>query len=229
MKQLNVFCEGQTEQGFCDQVLRPHLFPNHDGLIHTLAVGEKDHHHLYGIGGRTKYDRVRKFIRNTIKQRDGKNVHFTTLFDLYALPSDFPGKDGNARNAADPTPYVVALEEAFGRDIGHHRFIPYLQLHEYETMLFADPEAFRISFENCDDAITRLKEIAASVPGIEWIDDGRTTAPSKRIIEAIPEYDGRKASAGPDIAAIIGIAAIRSRCRHVDAWLNRLENLTWDE
>ena len=229
MKQWNVFCEGQTEQGFCAQVLRPHLFPNHDGLIHTLAVGEKDHHHLYGIGRRTKYDRVRKFIRNTIKQRDGKNVHFTTLFDLYALPSDFPGKDVDARNAADPTPYVLTLEVAFGRDIGHHRFIPYLQLHEYETMLFADPDAFRVSFENCDDAIIRLKEIAASVPGIELIDEGKATAPSKRIIDAIPEYGGRKASAGPDIAEIIGIAAIRSRCPHMYSWLTRLENLAWEE
>ena len=32
MKHLNVFCEGQTERGFCDQVLRPHLFPNDNGL-----------------------------------------------------------------------------------------------------------------------------------------------------------------------------------------------------
>ena len=41
MKQLNVFCEGQTEQGFCAQVLQPHLFPSGDGIVHTLAVGEK--------------------------------------------------------------------------------------------------------------------------------------------------------------------------------------------
>lgn len=92
MKQLNVFCEGQTEQGFCDQVLRPHLFPSGDGVLHTLAVGEKDHHHLYGIGRTKKYARVRKFIHNTIKQREGNGVYFTTLFDLYALPADFPGK-----------------------------------------------------------------------------------------------------------------------------------------
>jgi hypothetical protein len=43
MKQLNVFCEGQTEQGFCIQILQHHLFPQGDGVVHTLAVGEKDH------------------------------------------------------------------------------------------------------------------------------------------------------------------------------------------
>src|SRR5947199_8055280 len=117
MKQLNVFCEGQTEQGFCVQVLQPHLFPSTTAIIHTLAVRVKDHHHLYGIGKRTKYERVRKFICNTIKHRQGKNVYFTTVFDLYALPSDFPGKDANVRNPADPTPYVLALQEAFRQDI----------------------------------------------------------------------------------------------------------------
>ena len=67
MKQLNVFCEGQTEQGFCAQVLQPHLFPPGVGIVHTLAVGEKGHHLAYGIGRRTRYEKVRKFILNTIK------------------------------------------------------------------------------------------------------------------------------------------------------------------
>lgn len=228
MKQLYIFCEGQTEQGFCIQVLQPHLFPQGDGLIHTLAVGEKDHHHLYGIGRRMKYERVRKFICNTIKQREGKNVFFTTLFDLYALPADFPGTNANVRNPANPTPFILALEEALRQHIGYYRFIPYLQLHEFETMLFADPEAFRKSFENCEDEIQRLKAIAASEPSIEHINNGRTTAPSKRIIDVIPEYDGRKSSAGPDIAAAIGIRLIRAKCPHVDLWLVQLENLAWE-
>jgi hypothetical protein len=140
-KQLNIFCEGQTEQNFCVQVLQEHLFPLGDGLIHTLPVGRKDHHHLYGLGrGPTTYGRVRKFILNTINGRARPNVYFSTLIDLYALPDDFPGKAQYNRNPADPTPYALALEEAFRQNIDCHRFIPYLQLHEFETMLFADPE-----------------------------------------------------------------------------------------
>lgn len=92
MKQLNVFCEGQTEQGFCAQVLQPHLFPSGDGIVHTLAVGEKSHHHIYGIGRRTRYEKVRKFILNTIKQREGKNVYFTTLVDLMGCLMIFPAR-----------------------------------------------------------------------------------------------------------------------------------------
>ena len=231
MKQLNVFCEGPTEQGFCVQVLRPHLFPQGDGLVHTLAVGEKDHHHLYGLGTGGKYERVRKFIRNTIKERGGKagqNVYFTTMFDLYALPNEFPGKKENNRNPANPTPYVLALEEAFAKDVDYHRFIPYLQLHEYETVLFADPEAFAVAFEDCEKEIASLKAIAASEPSIERINDGHDTSPSARIIAVLPEYKGRKKSAGPDIAEYIGLETICSKCPHFHYWLNQLEGINWE-
>ncbi len=228
MRQLNVFCEGQTEQVFCAQVLQPHLFPAGDGIVHTLAVGEKDHRHVYGIGTRTKYERVRKFIRNTIKQRQGANVYFTTFFDLYALPSNFPGKASNTRDPANPTPYALALQTALEKDITSHRFIAHVQLHEYETMLFADPEAFAIVFENCAEEIQRLQEIAASEVTIEHIDDGPDTAPSKRIIRVLPQYRGRKSTAGPDIAEYIGIPKIQSACNHFDRWLTRLESIQWD-
>ena len=227
MKLLNVFCEGQTEQGFCRQVLQPHLFPNGDGLIQTLPVGQKDHHHVYGLGSRGSYDRVRKFIVNTIKSRSKPGVYFTTFLDLYALPSDFPGVNDNTRNAADPAPYVRSLEEAFAADINSQLFLPYVQLHEYETMLFADPGAFSIAFENCEEKVLRLKSIADEFPSIEHINDGKTTAPSKRIIEVFPEYDGRKASAGPDIAEEIGLPVIRQKCPHFGDWLSQLEALAW--
>lgn len=187
MKQLNVSCEGKTEQRFCAQVLQPYLFPAGDGIIHTLPVGEADCGHLFGIGGRTKYAKVRRSILNTIKGRQGQQVFFTTLFDLYALPADFPGKADHVKNPADPTPYVLALERAFEQDIGHHRFLAHLQLHEYETLLLSDPEAFAIAFEDCQEEVRLLKELAASAPTVEHIDDGTDAAPSKRIIRILPQ------------------------------------------
>jgi hypothetical protein len=227
VKLLNVFCEGPTEQAFCNQVLQPHLFPQGDGQILTLAVGQKNHRHIYGIGTRTPYVKVRKFIRNLINGRAKENVFFTTLFDLYALPNDFPGKDANVRNPADPTPYVVALENAFREDVNHSQFIPHLQLHEFETILFAEPEAFAVSFEDCNDEIQQLKDIAASVQSIELINDSKDTAPSKRIIAIVNEYAGRKSTAGPDIAEYIGLSTIRGKCPHFHEWLLQLENLNW--
>lgn len=58
------------------------------------------------------------------------------------------------------------------------------------------------------------------------IDDGRTTAPSKRIIQKIPIYQGAKTSAAPLIAEKIGLTKIREKCPHFDEWMTRLEGLT---
>lgn len=188
MKELYVFCEGKTEQGFCQQVMQPQLFPQHDGIIHTLPVGWKSHHGVKGIG---KYAKLRKFIDNTLKSRKEWNVYFTTMIDLYGLPSNFPGKAAHIRNPHNPTPYVEALELAFGQDIGDPRFLPHLQLHEYETLLFTDPDAFACSFVDCQDAVADLKAIAASFSSIEEINDEQ------------------KAAVGPDIAEYIGLAILR--------------------
>jgi hypothetical protein len=145
---------------------------------------------------------------------------------VYALPDDFPGKAENIRNPADPTLYVNELQKAFEEDIGYYRFMAYLQLHEYETMLFADLDAF--AFEDCKNQIEQLKEIAASEPSIEHINDGKETAPSKRIISVFPEYEGRKSTAGPDIAEYIGVEKICAKCPHVARWLDRLKTIPWE-
>ncbi len=73
--------------------------------------------------------------------------------------------------------------------------------------------------------VEQLKLIADSVHSIEYINDGPTTAPSKRIIDHVPRYKGQKASAGPDIAEYIGLPLIRAKCPHFKAWLNKLEGL----
>src|SRR5262249_26641883 len=139
--------------------------------------------------------------------------------------SDFPGKKSHKRNPNNPYPFVRALEREFGKDIGHYRFVPHLQLHEYETLLFTDPDAFAFSFDDCGDAIASLKEIANSFESIEHINDGKKTAPSKRIIQVLPEYEHRKTDAGPDIAEYIGLQQMRKKCTHFDSWIDRLERL----
>jgi Domain of unknown function (DUF4276) len=217
VRELYVFCEGPTEQGFCRQLLAPHLFPQGDGRIHTIKIAHGKHHgQVYRGGVPARYQIMRRDITNQLKSRKQ---------DLYGLPKDFPGRAGHQRNPQNPTMYVEALEKAFDLDIGDRRFIAYLQLHEYETMLFADLDALRRSFDHCDEVIEDLKRIAQDFQSIEHIDDGATTAPSKRIISRIPAYEGRKPTAGPDTAEFIGLTVIRARCPHVNSWLARLEQL----
>lgn len=226
MKELVVFCEGETERGFCNQLLRPHLFPQHDGLFRTILIAHSKHHGQVSRGGvPAHYETLRRDIADELKGSRNKDASFTTMIDLYGLPKDFPGKKGRRRNPQNPAAYVEALEKAFEDDINDRRFVPYLQLHEYETLLFVEPDSFRIAFEDCDHEIDELKKIADSFQNIEHINDGPTTAPSKRIIELIPAYYGLKTSAGPDIAEYTGLPAIRAKCPHFDAWIKRLESI----
>ena len=57
----------------------------------------------------------------------------------------------------------------------------------------------------------------------ELIDDGPETAPSKRILEEIPEYD--KVAAGVSVVGKIGLPVLRQKCAHFNGWLTKLEQL----
>jgi Domain of unknown function (DUF4276) len=98
-------------------------------------------------------------------------------------------------------------------------------LHEFEAILFSDPSCFRYSYEDHEKQIAELPKIADGYANPELIDDGQQTAPSKRIISQIPDYEDAKPAVGPDVAILIGLEAIRAKCPHFNAWLSRLETL----
>jgi uncharacterized protein DUF4276 len=179
----------------------------------------------FNRGGVVHYQPLRRDILSELKRHRDKDCYFTSMLDLYGLPSDFPGKDRHVRDSNNPTPYVQALEAAFAKDIGDPRFLPHLQLHEYETLLYADLDALVYAFDNCQRAIDQLKEESNDFPTIEHINDSETTAPSKRIIRVLPSYEGRKTTAGPDIAEYIGLLKLREKCPHFDTWVKAIEQL----
>ena len=175
-------------------------------------------------GGGGSYELARNDITRWLKEDGNPDARFTTMFDLYALPWDFPGYE-TAGQVTDPRQRVASLEAALKDDIDDWRFIPYLQLHEFEALLLADPQKMEVQFPASGDGIRKLVETASLFESPELIDDGRDTAPSKRISHTIPEYYGRKASVGPLVAGYIGLAALRSKCEHFGEWLNRLEGV----
>ena len=112
-----------------------------------------------------------------------------------------------------------------GEDISDQRFVPYLQLHEFEALLFSDPEKLEERFDRHSTEIRRLVQIAEQ-SNPELINDGIETAPSKRIIREIPEYESDKASSGPIVAERIGLTTLRMKCLHFSEWIGKLEALT---
>ena len=96
----------------------------------------------------------------------------------------------------------------------------YIQLHEFEALLFSDPQGFLEAFPDKASAVAQLAAIRAQFPGPEDIDNDPLTAPSKRILNILPDY--QKPVAGLLIAQKIGLDVIRAECGHFDQWFTRL-------
>lgn len=220
---LHFVVEGQTEETYVNRVLVPHLSSfSVWGDVRCVMTGRR--RGAIRRGGLVSYAKARDDIVFWMKEDREPDVAFTTMFDLYALPEDFPGY-GNSRRIADPFRRVALLEEALRNDIKHPRFIPHIQLHEFEALILTDPQKLDWEFIEHDKAIRGIVEMAAEYASPEVIDDGHDSAPSKRIIKEIPEYEGRKASAGPLVAEKIGLPILAAKCRHFADWLDRLKAL----
>lgn len=223
-RRLYVFCEGQTEQAFCQQLLQDFLFPNYDGIVMPILIAHSRKRRVVHRGGVNKYQVVKDdMVREFSTHRDRK-VLFTSFIDIYALPTDFPGFATAQRNPNHPRPYVETLEAAFEADVSESRFVPHLQMHEFETLLFADPSVLGRAFENSEAAIETLQAVADKFGDIEKINDSKVTAPSKRIIEVIPAYERRKKTAGPRTAGLIGMPKLLEKCSHFADWIRTLQN-----
>jgi hypothetical protein len=229
MPRLYIFAEGQTEQTYGDTVLKKHLAAFGVYLQGPVLIAHARRRGIVHRGGGRRYLPMKEDILRFLRQEKGRDVFFTTMIDLYALPADFPGTDEAEKLRHLPDARVSKLEECFALDItdpggGPTRFIPHVQLHEFEAILLCRPKAFSCFCENCQRQIELLEADIQGTPP-EWIDDGEHTAPSKRIQKQFPDYQGAKASAGPQIAAEIGIETVRGLCPHFNNWLRKLESL----
>ncbi len=221
---LHCIVEGQIEEAFVNQILKLHL-ANRSIWVDVRYVMTGARHERTYRGGATRYSRAQRDIDAWRRQDQNRDARFTTMFDLYGLPADFPGYE-EAKRKPNSLQRVQWLENAWQKDIDDWRFIPYIQLHEFEALLLSDPQQLASRFVGQDTAIQELAATTARFESPEWVNDGTNTAPSKRIIQAIPEYRGSKVSAGPIVAEHIGLSTLREKCKHFGAWLDSLEALT---
>ena len=219
---LHVTAEGQTEQAFVKLVLSNHLA--HSKVIadaRSVLTSKDNKASKEYRGGLISYQKAKADIQAWMKEDKQPECRFTTMFDLYALPDDFPGY-AEAKLSSDPYEKVRILEESLGEDINDRRFIPYIQLHEFETLILTNPQQLDWEYLEHDEPIGRLIKMVKD-QNLELINDGPETAPSKRILKEIPEYD--KVTAGVSVINKIGLPLLRQKCSHFDKWLLMLEQL----
>lgn len=133
MIRLHMVVEGQTEETFVREVLAPELWP-----LNIFADARRVETGRRGAtifrGGGWHYAKWRKDLTLWMKEDQQPEVWFTSMVDLYKLPTDFPGYEVCSA-ITDPHLRVQCLEQHFRDDLNHSRFIPYIQLHRVRDVV----------------------------------------------------------------------------------------------
>lgn len=218
MKRVVIICEGETEREFCKTLLASH-FAKMDIHVQSPLIKRS-------MGGIVRWEVLKKEIETYLRE---KAVFVTTLIDYYGLYSkyQFPGWDESVR-ISDKNDRMFFLEEAMQNDIRQsfrHRFIPYLQLHEFEGLLFNDINIF---YEHVPKeelvGIAELKQTFKDYPdNPEMINNNRKTSPSHRLERIITGYN--KILYGHYFAEAIGLDRIRNKSPRFHEWMNKIEKV----
>lgn len=220
MTRVLVLAEGQTEETFFRELLAPHLWDHEVYPQVVLAATKRVKSGGVFRGGIVSYAKVKSDILKLLRDRNAAAV--TTMIDYNGLPKGFPGLDTRATGSCYER--VAHVEADFKKDVGDHRFVPHLSLHEFEAVLFSSPGTLASIVPDARQRTTAQRELAAIRQGVgcpEEIDEDPTTAPSKRIKEHIVGF--QKPLHGALVSARIGLDAIRRECPHFDRWVTWLE------
>jgi hypothetical protein len=220
MTRINVIVEGSTEESFVNNVLAPFLWPRAI-YIAPLVLGVPGHK-----GGNVNYARVKKDILLQLKH--DQRAYCSTMLDLYGLGPGFPGMPSPAHLTGAEK--AARIEQAIEQDIGAAvpnlrpdlRFVSYLQVHEFEGLLFSESETFASALGRADLAV-HLERIRAGFGTPEDINDNPNTAPSKRILGLYPSY--KKVIEGTVAAQAVGLDSMLRECPHFRNWVERLSAL----
>ncbi len=218
MKRVLMLVEGQTEEGFVKTVLAPEFLGRDLIILPTILVTKRTKTGLAHKGGVTSFAKLEGDVRRLL--RNPGDALVTTLIDYYGLPQDTPGMSTRIahRTAVERVQHVeTALHVHFGAP---RNFLPFLALHEFEAWLLSCTTTLPQDVSGQG----RGKDFAAicsSADSPEEVNEQPQTAPSKRILGLYPEF--RKTLHGPIVAQKIGLALMRRKCPHLNAWLTRLE------
>lgn len=227
MIRVNVVAEGQTEMAFAKRSLNDY-FCGQIIVDSRRVLTSTDNHSGYEYrGGMSKYQKAKNDILRWLLE--DKGAYVTTMFDFFRLPADFPGYT-EAMNCPDHRKAVGILEEALKGDIVSdpnlrdrpERFIPYIQLHEFEALLFTDVRVLKEDYLEPEEqkSLDGLYEKTKAIPP-EDINHGSETAPSKRLLQAVNYQKG-----DPCIwIDTLTVPAIKNKCPHFSEWLDSLSSL----
>jgi len=194
--------------------------------LHPVLIGKPGHK-----GGNIHFGRAKKDIGTFLKQQT--NTYISTMFDYFRIDPNWPGmsdvskriRNGANLSAIDKAKTLEAetfsaIVESFSGHDSENRFIPYIEMHEFEALLFSDAD---ILAEKSGINILEIQKINDEYENPEEINDNPTKTPGKRLEALKTGY--RKVAMGKTISEAIGIKKIREQCPHFNNWLTKLENI----
>ena len=209
-KRLYIVVEGQTEEEFVKDILEPYFQENGIYVFPTIIRTSTGHK-----GGFVNYEHLKNDILRLLKSQ-GQDVVVSTFVDFFRCPK-LPNQ-GYIDVLSSHSHKVEEMEKSISTDINDWRFIPYIQLHEFEALLFSAANGFKMYF---DEKISKeIQGIIDSFDNPEDINSAPETAPSKRLIQIIPDYD--KVLYGNIVALEIGLPIMLEKCPRFSAWVELL-------
>jgi len=218
MQRVIIICEGETEKEFCNTLLSP-FFAKNNIFIQPPLIKKS-------MGGIINWSDLKKQI--VLHLKNDPKAYVTTLIDYYGLYSkyNFP-KWEDAEKQPDKNVRMDILESGMAESIDgqlRYRFIPYLQLHEFEGLLFNEIDIFHQQIPSNDlVGLDELINTFNQFSNPEMINNNRDTCPSHRLKRIILGYN--KIVYGNILAEAIGLEKIRAKSPRFNNWINNLENL----
>ncbi|MBW4724472.1 DUF4276 family protein [Prevotella melaninogenica] len=216
MKRLVIIAEGETEESFVNNILCPFFCSK--GIYNSIQCFKTKHSH----GGMSKYSYIKKDILNIIYEKD---VVVSMMIDFYRLPSDFPGFN-DLKVTQTHQEQANLLETRIKKDLEDSQnqlfdnFIPYIQLHEFEALVFASISGIDSLFERSEMDYNGLMNVIQQYPNPEDINNHPDTAPSVRLKKLISGYN--KVLHGIDIINTVGMAELLEKCPRFKTWIESM-------
>lgn len=225
MKSLIFVVEGETEEEFVNRLLAPYLI-EFEGLnteIRAVLIEMS--------GGGHGYSNI-EHLKNTIQPLLHKVPEpvITTFIDYYGINSERKMPGYTSIVTGDAERRIAHMQETLNEEVqkikSYRYFIPYIQQHEMETLLFVNPEeGFDLEDKKIKDEVVVL---CGQFESIEDINCTPTGAPSKRL-EQIYQKHHKKYNKVVDAVDIIelsgGIPAVLSKCPRFAKWITRVVSM----
>ena len=216
--------EGKSESIFMRRILAHYLYraSNSRFILHVIQNETSSGYY----GGVVNYA---KLIRNIQRLLDEHPYSYiTTFIDFYGLATiDFPLYEQIVEHSSDPYKQVSRLEDILAHAVGNHkRFIPYIQLHEFEALYFADYERFlQIDPDWSRRQKIKIMQIVNKYHNPELINNSYATAPSKRLhkilgynkVRDTDSYQRMFRNKSKEV-----INHMRYKCPHFNQWVKKL-------